>query len=81
MENKPRKLKMLCIHGYNNNAEVLRDMLKDVIKLFDPVMEFTFVDGPHLCLDPPIPALLKKGFKPPFYSNIDPMGWKSSDPD
>lgn len=67
MENK--RLKILCLHGYNNNAETMKYMADGVTAMMKDIADFHFLDAPF-DIDPVTqagePGLLKLGFKGPF---------------
>jgi hypothetical protein len=64
-----RRLKILCLHGMNNNIESFRYMTAGFTQLFGALCSFVFIEAPHN-LDPevipPEVALVNLGFKPPF---------------
>ena len=67
MEN--RKLKILCLHGYNNNAETMKYMAEGITGMMKDIAEFHFLDAPFEVDSqtvPGEPGLLKLGFKGPF---------------
>ena len=69
MEGKPKKLKILCLHGYNNNAETMNFMAAGVTYMMKDIAEFYYLDGPYQVdplTNPGEPGLLKRGFKGPF---------------
>ena len=71
MEGKPPKLKILCLHGYNNNAETMKFMAAGVTFMMKDIAEFYYLDGPYQVdplTKPGEPGLLKLGFKGPFNS-------------
>ena len=62
---KPNKLKILCIHGYINNAEIMKYQMANIISTFSSICDFTFANAPHQCTtDEPIPFFLERGMKP-----------------
>ena len=50
-----RKLRILCLHGYLQNAEVFRSRLGSMRKALKSRAEFIFIDGPHLAYHQPEP--------------------------
>jgi hypothetical protein len=42
------KLRVLCLHGYHGNAEVLRAQLTPLANGLDDLVEFVYVDAPSL---------------------------------
>lgn len=48
MQTSPNKLKMLCLHGYLQNADVFRSRMGSTRKALKSRCEFVFVDAPHL---------------------------------
>jgi hypothetical protein len=64
---KPRKLRILCIHGYNHTSATFRLGIEDTWhRTFGDIAEFTYIEGPEIAQDPPLKYLLEKGFKKPF---------------
>lgn len=41
-----KKLRVLCLHGYHGNADVLRDQMSTLTSGLEPMAEFVFVDAP-----------------------------------
>ena len=76
----PKKLKILCFHGFNNNKETFEFMTQAFREKFGHLAEFVILDGTFdidVRYFPPEPVFLTKGFKPPFkswfkfFSNVD----------
>lgn len=69
MDTTKNKLKILCLHGINNNIGSFTFMTKGFRDLFSEVADFYFLDGPF-DIDaktfPPEPVFIAKGFQPPF---------------
>jgi hypothetical protein len=42
------KLRVLCLHGYHGNAQVLRRQLAPLANGLDGLVEFVYVDAPSL---------------------------------
>ena len=67
----PKKLKILCLHGWNNNIESFTYMTQGLRDQFSEVADFHVMNGPF-DIDPTLwpsePALIAKGFNPPFKS-------------
>jgi hypothetical protein len=64
-----KKLKILCLHGYNNNAETMKYMAEGLTSMMKDIADFHFLDGPFDVdsnIYPGEPGLLKLGFKGPF---------------
>ena len=57
-----RKLKVLCLHGYNTDANVMEYQMRHFRAVFHEVMEFTIVNAPFDCEDAPPRELQKKFF-------------------
>jgi hypothetical protein len=56
-----KKLKILCLHGFNNNVETFNFMTEGVRAIMKEVADFFFVDGSYTIdenLLKPEPALL-----------------------
>lgn len=75
----PRKLKILCLHGFNNHKEVFTYMTRGFREILSEVADFHFIDGPFDIDEfviPPEPALVERGFKPPFkgWFSLIPLG-------
>ena len=58
-----RKLRVLCLHGYNTDSKVMEYQMRHFRQVFNEVMEFTVVDAPFDCPEEP-PKELKR-FLPP----------------
>ncbi len=58
-----RKLKILCLHGYNNTKDIMNYQTRYLRTMFDKVLDFHFVEGPHTVMheDPP-KTLVDRGF-------------------
>jgi hypothetical protein len=68
------KLRILCLHGYNNTKEVMMFQMQNFINTFGEICEFTFLDGPLFVTgEKPIKYFVDKGIKPPFRSWIVPV--------
>ncbi|HWU91022.1 MAG TPA: alpha/beta hydrolase fold domain-containing protein [Kofleriaceae bacterium] len=44
----PRKLRILCLHGYHGNARVLRSQMGSLAAELEPLAELVFIDAPSL---------------------------------
>ena len=64
-QSQQKKLKILCLHGFNNTKEAFEFMTKGFRDLFSEMADFYFMDAP-LVIDPakmaPEPALVSRGF-------------------
>ena len=49
-----RKLKILCLHGYNGNARFMEHQMRHFKQIFSEVMEFVLIDAPFKCQDEPM---------------------------
>jgi hypothetical protein len=54
-----RKLKMLCLHGFNSDSSVMEYQMRHFRQVFFEVMDFTVVDAPFECEEAP-PKELKR---------------------
>ena len=62
-----KKLRILCLHGYNNNAAILKFQMRNFIETFGEFVEFGFLDGPFEVLnEKPISTFVEKGITPPY---------------
>lgn len=62
-----KKLRILCLHGYNNTSEIMMFQMQNFINTFGELCEFYYLDGPRACTaEEPIPYFVKKGIKPPY---------------
>ncbi len=55
------KLKILCLHGYNNNAETMKFMAEGVTGMMRDIADFYYLDGPFevdAATEPGEPGLL-----------------------
>jgi hypothetical protein len=59
-----RKLRMLCLHGYNTDASVMEYQMRHFRQVFHEVMEFTVVDAPFESNEEP-PKELKRFLQNP----------------
>ena len=57
------KLKLLCLHGYNNTSEIMQFQMKNFIKSYEHIADFTFIDGPFSCNLEPLEGFMEKGFE------------------
>ena len=48
ISNEPKKLRILCFHGYADSADILRYLMRNVMTTFDTICEFEFIDGPFV---------------------------------
>ena len=46
-----RKLRILCLHGYNSDSRVLEYQMRHFRQVFHEVMEFVIIDAPFECQD------------------------------
>ena len=51
---EPRKLRILCLHGYNNNCEIMMFQMQNFINTMGELCDFSFVEGPRNARDAPI---------------------------
>ena len=66
-ESETRKLRILCLHGWNNTGNILMYQMQNFINTFGDLCEFTFLDGPNNVEDaPPIQTFVDKGIPSPF---------------
>jgi len=42
----PRKLKILCLHGYHGTAQTIRAQLAPLVAGLEPIADFVYVDAP-----------------------------------
>ena len=63
-----RKLRILCLHGYNNNEPIMKFQMHNFIQTFAQIAEFTFLDGPLNAEEKPLKFFVRKGIKPPYKS-------------
>ncbi len=61
-EDRP-KLKVLCLHGFNNNGAIMKYQMRNIIKQYEDYIDFTFLDGPFSSVDRPLAPFVKLGFK------------------
>ena len=64
----PRKLRILCLHGYNTNIEIMKYQLANFTDTFDSLCEFTFIQGIYERPIAPIDFFVQKGVQPPYKS-------------
>jgi len=58
-----KKLKILCLHGYNNTPEIFKFQLRYFIESYSKYADFIFLDGPFACCQKPIGTFMKMGYK------------------
>ena len=66
MAEDKKKLKILCLHGYNNTNEIMMFQMQNFINTFGEICEFNFIEGPKPASEPPIKYFVQKGIKPPY---------------
>ena len=47
----PKKLRILCLHGWNNTSEIMMFQMQDFINTTSDLCEFVFLDGPRNVTD------------------------------
>ena len=62
----PKKLRILCLHGYNNTIEIMRYQMVNFAKTFDDLCEFTYIQGTWNCIEEPLYFSVSKGVQPPY---------------
>ena len=63
----PKKLRILCLHGYNNTALIMMYQMQNFINTMGDICEFTFIDGPqNVTREAPIKYFIQRGIKPPY---------------
>lgn len=62
----PKKLRILCLHGYNNTSEIMMYQMQNFINTMGELCEFSFIEGPRDARDPPIKYFVNKGIVPPY---------------
>ena len=65
---EPKKLRILCLHGYNNNEPIMKFQMQNFIQTYSSIAEFTFLDGPLNAEEKPLKFFVRKGIKPPYKS-------------
>ena len=78
---KKGKIRLLCLHGFNTNKEVLNYQLRFLKAKYADKLEFVPVDGPLQKDAQADETLLTRGFKPPFFEwyNIDSKNYTIPD--
>ena len=67
VEKQNKKLRILCVHGYNNNPAIMEFMIKDFMHKLGDVAEFdSNIVGPYPSPSDPIPYFTKRNYSPPF---------------
>ena len=74
-----KKLKVLCLHGWNTSKEILEFQTKTFREVFSEVIDFHTIEAPHDCKDKPNKALARLGFKQPFKEWMHIGEWKYVD--
>ena len=62
----PRKLRILCLHGYNNTGEIMMYQMQNMINTLGDLCEFIFIDGPKNSTEPPLKFFVDRGITPPY---------------
>ena len=57
-----RKLRVLCLHGWNNTSEIFKYQIQYYIETYSTVIDFIFLDGPFACSKLPLKPLVNVGF-------------------
>jgi len=63
---EPRKLRILCLHGYNNNSEIMMFQMQNFINTMGELCDFSFAEGLRNAVEPPIKYFVDKGITPPY---------------
>ena len=58
-----KKLRILCMHGYNITSEIYRMQLQNFIKTYEHIAEFVFLDGNYHSWQKPMKTFVKMGYK------------------
>ena len=61
-----KKLRILCLHGYNNNSEIMMYQMQNFINTTSELCEFTFIEGVDNAFAPPIKYFVDRGVTPPY---------------
>lgn len=61
-QNLQRKLRILCLHGYNGDSNVIGHQMRHLRQVFSEVMDFVDIDAPFECPEKP-PAELQRFLK------------------
>ncbi|KAG7401037.1 hypothetical protein PHYBOEH_003232 [Phytophthora boehmeriae] len=66
------KIRVLCLHGYGTNKEVMFDQTRGIREVLGSSAEFVFVNGPYQAKGPSEPIIAKMyGSSTPFYEWYD----------
>ena len=68
MDSEPRKLRILCLHGYNNTCEIMMYQMQNFINTMSDLVEFSFIEGIRNAQEQPIKYFVERGITPPFKS-------------
>ena len=63
---EPRKLRILCLHGYNNTSEIMMYQMQNFINTMGDLCEFSFIDGDRNAEEEPIEYFVERGIAPPY---------------
>ena len=63
-----RKLRILCLHGYNGTSDVLSFQMRHFRQVFHEVIDFVFIDAQFECPEEPVKEL--KRFLEPGHSHF-----------
>jgi hypothetical protein len=60
------KLRILCLHGTNTNADIMKWQLRTFQETYNELVELTFLDAPHETGRPRFKPFAERGFKAPY---------------
>ena len=65
---EPRKLRILCLHGYNNTSEIMMYQMQNFINTMSDLCEFSYIQGVRNAQEQPIKYFVERGIAPPYKS-------------
>ena len=77
-----KKLKVLCLHGYNSTKEVFDYQLRGFKEAYGDLMDFHILDGPFIVeRDPPPQYYVASGvWRGPYWTWFGIEGWSEKEP-
>mmetsp|Transcript_26192 Transcript_26192/g.32746 ORF Transcript_26192/g.32746 Transcript_26192/m.32746 type:complete len:124 (+) Transcript_26192:39-410(+) len=65
---EPRKLRILCLHGYNNTSDIMMYQMQNFINTMGDLCDFSFIEGIRNAKEAPIKYFVDRGIVPPYKS-------------
>jgi hypothetical protein len=62
---KKKKLRVLCLHGYNTDKDIMKYQLNLFSEIFKDVIELYFIDAPNFNPEERVKVFVDRGFTNP----------------